>query len=115
MISAFSRAAVSPAECLQENRAVYREAAVHAAKFVQAELYDEARGVLYRNYRQGRGANEGFAEDYAYFIAGLLDLYEATFDERWLRWADRLQQTMDERFLDEKAGGYFNSAADDSS
>lgn len=115
MISALARAAISPADCLRENRAIYRDAAVRAAEFVRTRLYDESRGVLYRNYREGRGANEGFAEDYAYFIAGLLDLYEATFDEAWLRWADRLQQTMDERFLDEKAGGYFNSAADDAS
>jgi uncharacterized protein YyaL (SSP411 family) len=115
MISALARAVVSSAPCLRDRRPAYREAAIRAAKFVAAELYDESRGVLYRNYREGRGTNEAFAEDYAYLIAGLLDLYEATFDETWLRWADRLQQTMDERFLDEKAGGYFNSAADDPS
>ncbi|MCC6415226.1 MAG: thioredoxin domain-containing protein, partial [Opitutaceae bacterium] len=115
MISALARAAVSPAVCLQGFAKTYRGAAVRAAEFVRAELYDEDRGVLYRNYREGRGANEAFAEDYAYFIAGLLDLYEATFDDRWLQWADRLQQTMDERFLDGQVGGYFNSAADDAS
>ncbi|MCF7688269.1 MAG: thioredoxin domain-containing protein [Cephaloticoccus sp.] len=115
MISALARGAVSPAGCLAEQRESYRVAAVRAAEFVQRELYDESRGMLYRNYREGRGANEGFAEDYAYFIAGLLDLYEATFDDRWLQWADRLQDTMDRLFLDEKAGGYFNSAAGDAS
>ena len=115
MISAYARGAISAATCLAEKQDAYREAAVRAAVFVQRELYDESRGVLYRNYREGRGANEGFAEDYAYFIAGLLDLYEATFEFRWLQWADRLQETMDSLFLDEKAGGYYNSAFGDSS
>lgn len=115
MISALARAAVAPADCLADQQQKYRRAAIEAAEFVRRELYDEDRGVLYRNYREGRGANEGFAEDYAYFVAGLLDLYEATFEERWLEWADRLQETMDRLFLDESAGGYFNSAADDPS
>jgi uncharacterized protein YyaL (SSP411 family) len=115
MISAFARGAVSPAECLADKREFYRESAVRAAEFVRRELYDEDRGVLYRCYREGRGANEGFAEDYAYLVAGLLDLYEATFEVRWLQWAERLQQTMDALFWDEKDGGYFNSRADDAS
>ncbi len=115
MISAYARGATSVASCLASEQDAYRAAAVRAAEFVQRELYDESRGVLYRNYREGRGANEGFAEDYAYFIAGLLDLYEATFEIRWLKWADRLQETMDRLFLDEKAGGYFNSAVGDPS
>lgn len=115
MISALSRGATSTADCLADRRSTHRLAAARAAEFVQRELYDESRGVLFRNYREGRGANEGFAEDYAYLIAGLLDLYEATFEIRWLQWADRLQETMDRLFLDEKVGGYFNSAAGDES
>ena len=115
MISALSRGAVSSAECLADKREFYREAAVRAAEFLQRELHDDSRGVLYRCYREGRGANEGFAEDYAYLIAGLLDLYEATFEVRWLQWAGRLQQTMDSLFWDEAGGGYFNSAASDAS
>jgi hypothetical protein len=87
------------------------QAAIRAAEFIERELHDAARGVLFRCWRGGRGASEGFAEDYALLIAGLLDLYEATFDARWLRWAERLQQTMDALFWDESGGGYFNSAA----
>ncbi|MES1167312.1 MAG: thioredoxin domain-containing protein, partial [Pseudomonadota bacterium] len=87
--------------------------ATRAAEFLQRELYDPARGVLYRSYREGRGAVEGFAEDYAFLIQGLLDLYEAGFELRWLQWAERLQRTMDAVFWDEGGGGYFNSAAGD--
>ena len=93
----------------------YAASAVLTAEFIERELYDEKRGVLFRSYRVGRGASEGFAEDYAFFIQGLLDLYEATFELRWLRWALRLQEKMDALFWDERNGGYFNSAAGDTS
>jgi len=91
----------------------YAVAAIAAAEFIERELYDGPRGVLYRSFRGGRGASEGFAEDYAFLIQGLIDLYEATFEQRWLRWALRLQETMDALFWDEESGGYFNSAAGD--
>ena len=115
MISALARASVSAAGCLSEVGGTYCMAAVRAAEFIERELYDASRGVLYRNYRDGRGVNEAFAEDYAYLIAGLLDLYEATFDPRWLHWAEALQQVMNELFWDPEFGGYFNSRADDAS
>ena len=111
MISALARGAAVPAESLAAGREAHRAAAVGAAEFVQRELWDDARGVLFRAWREGRGAIEGFAEDYAYLIQGLLDLHEATFDLRWIRWAERLQTKMDELFWDDAHGGYFNSAA----
>ncbi|HWA10620.1 MAG TPA: thioredoxin domain-containing protein [Opitutaceae bacterium] len=87
--------------------------AIRAAEFIRRELCDPARGVLYRSHCGGRGTVEGFAEDYAFLIQGLLDLYEASFDLRWLQWAEQLQQTMDAAFWDEARGGWFNSAAGD--
>ncbi|MEI6862096.1 MAG: thioredoxin domain-containing protein, partial [Verrucomicrobiota bacterium] len=57
------------------------------------------------------GGTEGFAEDYALLAAGLLDLYELTFDAHWLRWAARVQAKMDALFWDEVEGGWFNSVA----
>ena len=111
MISALARAAAVPAESLSDRREAYLAAALKAAAFVRSELFDEARGVLFRSWREGRGTIEGFAEDYAYFIQGLLDLYEATFDVAWIQWAERLQAKMEELFWDDAGGGYFNSAA----
>jgi hypothetical protein len=113
MIGALARASTSTAPCLAEGRAIYLEAASRAAEFLQAELFDADRGVLHRCWLDGRSAVEGFAEDYAQLIAGLLDLYEAGFDHRWLQWAEQLQRTMDRLFWDEAAGGYFNSADGD--
>ena len=55
----------------------------------------------------------GFAEDYAFLIQGLLDLYEATFSIAWLEWANELQSIMDRLFWDDKEGGYFSSAEGD--
>jgi uncharacterized protein YyaL (SSP411 family) len=109
MISAFARAA----QVLDDD--VYFEAATLAAKFLRAELYDVSRKVLFRNYREGRSAVEGFADDYAFVIAALLDLYEASFDVDWLRWATELQETQDQLFFDEAHGGYFSGAGNDPS
>ncbi|HSY53723.1 MAG TPA: thioredoxin domain-containing protein, partial [Opitutaceae bacterium] len=88
-------------------------AAVRAADFLQRELFDEKSGVLFRAWCGGRGATGGFAEDHAFLVQGLLDLYEASFDVRWLQWAEQLQEKMDGLFFDTARGGYFNSRADD--
>jgi len=109
MISAYARAA----QVTGASR--YVEAATHAAKFIRANLYDESRKILFRNYRNGRSDIEGFADDYAFVIQGLLDLYEASFDVEWLRFAVELQETQDRLFFDEKNGGYFSTSGKDSS
>jgi uncharacterized protein YyaL (SSP411 family) len=70
---------------------------------------------LYRSYREGRSDIEGFADDYAFVIQGLLDLYEASFDIEWLKLATELQETQDRLFFDEKQGGYFSTSGKDKS
>src|SRR6266849_6204584 len=109
MISAFARAG----EALDEPR--YLAAATAAAGFIEANLYDAKAGRLKRRYRAGEAAIEGFLDDYAFFIQGLLDLYEASFDVRWLEWAVRLQEAQDQMFWDAKAGGYFTTTEKDPS
>ncbi len=89
----------------------YCRHAARTAEFLRRELYDESTGLLYRSHREGRNGIAGSAEDYACLVQGLLDLYEAGFDDRWLRWADQLQTKMDDLFGDD-AGGYYNSPAD---
>jgi uncharacterized protein YyaL (SSP411 family) len=110
MISAYARSA----RVLDEPR--YLEIATRAAKFLQTKLYDPSRKILYRNYRGGgRSDIEGFADDYAFVIQGLLDLYEASFDVEWLKFAAQLQETQDRLFFDEKNGGYFSTSGNDES
>jgi uncharacterized protein len=109
MISAYARAA----QILDEPR--YLETATGAAKFVRANLYDEKKKLLFRSYRDGRGNVEGFADDYAFVIQALLDLYETSFDVGWLKFALELQETQDRLFFDEKNGGYFSTSGNDKS
>ena len=108
MISAFARVA----RALDD--ASYLETATRAAEFIRANLYDESRQVLFRSYREGRGEVEGFADDYAFVIQGLLDLYEASFEIRWLKFALELQGQMDPLFWDNENGGYFTVTGHDS-
>jgi uncharacterized protein YyaL (SSP411 family) len=109
MISAYARAA----QVLDEPR--YLEAATRAAKFQRANLYDEKNKLLFRSYRDGRSAVEGFADDYAFVVQGLLDLYEVSFDVEWLKLATQLQETQDRLFLDAKNDGYFTTSGKDAS
>jgi uncharacterized protein YyaL (SSP411 family) len=54
---------------------------------------------------------DALLEDYAYLVQGLLDLYEASFDVKWLSWAARLQTRQDALFGDAKEGGFFSTTA----
>jgi uncharacterized protein len=108
-ISAYARAA----QVLDDSR--YLEIATRAANFLRGNLYEEKRKLLYRNYREGRSEIEAFADDYAFVILGLLDLYEASFDVEWLKFANELQETQDRLFFDDKSGGYFSNSGRDKS
>jgi uncharacterized protein YyaL (SSP411 family) len=107
MISTYARAA----QVLGEPS--YAATAERAAAFLREKLRDPATGQLAHSYRAGGRDDRGFAEDYAFLIQGLLDLYEATFDIRHLDWATELQERQNELFWDATAGGYFASAAGD--
>jgi uncharacterized protein YyaL (SSP411 family) len=109
MISAYARAA----QVIDEPR--YLEIATRSANFVRTRLYDPSSKILYRSYREGRSNVEGFADDYAMVIQGLLDLYEASFDVECLKFAIQLQEIQDRLFFDEKNGGYFSNSGRDES
>jgi uncharacterized protein YyaL (SSP411 family) len=91
------------------------EIATRATSFLRRNLYDEKSKLLYRNYRKGRSDIAGFADDYAFVIQGLLDLYEASFDVDWLKFATELQEAQDRLFYDDKNGGYFSTSGKDES
>ena len=88
----------------------YREAAEEAARFVLDTLYDEGAKTLQRRYRDGEAGLEAHLEDYAFFVQGLLDLYEAAPDIRWLTSAIGLTETLIDRFWDAEAGGFFETS-----
>jgi uncharacterized protein YyaL (SSP411 family) len=87
----------------------YLAAAIQAAEFLQGRCWNGQ--ALAHRYRDGEAMAQGFLEDYAYLIEGLISLYEAGFEERWLLWARDLQKTQDELFWDAVHGGYFVSTA----
>jgi uncharacterized protein YyaL (SSP411 family) len=105
-ISALARAA----QVLDEPR--YRQAAQRTAGFIESRLYDRKSNLLERRYREGDVAIDGMVEDYAFLIQGLIDLYKASFDIKWLTWAVRLQEQQDALFWDSRRGGYFATRAD---
>ena len=107
MISALARAS----QVFEEPR--YLTAAESAARFVQVKLYDSKKGHLRRRYRAGETAVNGFVDDYDFLVQGLIDLYEASFDVRWLSWAIQLEGKQDELFWDSKNGGYFTTSGAD--
>jgi uncharacterized protein YyaL (SSP411 family) len=89
----------------------YKEAAEKSAKFILATLVRKDGRLLHR-YRDGEAGILGTLEDYAFFIHGLIDLYEATFKEEYLKEAKRLTEDMIKLFWDEKEGGFFFTATD---
>lgn len=107
MISGFARAY----QILEDKNDL--NAARKAADFIKQNLYDQKHKTLLRDYRQGAAKIEGYSDDYAYLIQGLLDLYEACFDQSYLDWAVELQDTYDRLFWDNTSGGYFSTSGKD--
>ena len=109
MISAFARAGA----VLQDEG--YVSAAVRAAEFLRDHLWERSQRRLFRSFRQGRSNIEAFADDYAFTIEAMLDLYQSTFEIESLKFAVELQEIMDELFWDAGNGGYFSTTGHDPS
>jgi len=111
MLAAFARAArVLPSA---DARSHHLHTATKAAEFLKGTMWDASRNVMKRRYRAGEAAIDGYSEDYAYLIFGLLELFQAGGEARWLEWARLLQQRMDELFWDQEHGGWFNTTGED--
>jgi uncharacterized protein len=99
MLRSFAEAARSLA------RHDYRLAAVKAADFVLTRARREGR--LLRSYKDGGARLSAYLEDYAFVTEGLISLYEATFDPRWLEEAIGLASLVVDLFTDEQGGGFY--------
>ena len=108
MIAAFARAARVLA------RASYLAVAQKAARFIKRRMWNETSRTLLRRFRAGEAAIEGYAEDYAYLMWGLLELFQSDGDPAWLEWALTLQRRQDELFWDDD-GGWFSTTGRDPS
>ena len=110
MIAAFARAARTLV-----GAAGYLQDAQRAARFVHDRLWQPSTGTLLRRYRDGSAGVDAYAEDYAYLVFGLLELFQADGDPTWLEWAMTLQTRQDELFWDANDGGWFSTTGKDES
>ncbi len=90
----------------------YLKKAQDAALFLHKHLYDGQKKILYRRWREGHRQALGIADDYAFVVQGLLDLYESDFNPEWISFAAELNSVMLERFYDTHKGGFFMTAVD---
>ena len=88
----------------------FAKAAAKAADFILNNVRRDGR--LLRTYRAGKARLTGYLNDYAFLTAGLINLYEATFDPKWLREAETLTDTAIEYYYDQKGGAFFFTAND---
>ena len=96
----------------------YRQAALRNAEFVLGAMAQPSDGEgqpegeirLFRTYKGGRAHINAFAEDYAFYADGLISLYEATFEPRWIASARGLTATLLGHFWDSVNGGFFSTS-----
>jgi uncharacterized protein YyaL (SSP411 family) len=91
------------------NKPGYAEAADKAARFVLGHMRDDKKQLFHR-FREGELAITAQANDYAFFIYGLISLYQTTFDLTYAEEALVLQEQMLEDFWDDEKGGFFSTA-----
>ena len=87
----------------------YIDGAMKAADFLLL-VHRTPEGTLLRTSRQGRAHLDGVLEDYAYLAEGLIDLYEACGQERYLIAALQFGERMVDSFRDEEQGGFYTTA-----
>ncbi len=104
MISAFARAGLALA------RPDFVERAARAADYLLR--VHRASGRLLRSSMDGVARHAGLLEDHAFLAAGLVDLFEATGEARWLGEARALHEELEARFADRDNGGYFRTPSD---
>ena len=116
MIAAFARAARVIQGLAGDGKTAgepYLQAARRAASFIHDRMWNADSKTLLRRYRDGHAEIDGYAEDYAFLIFGLLELFQADPDPQWLNWAVALQRRQDELFWDGENGGWFSTTGQD--
>lgn len=99
MISAHARAGLILGD------STYIDRAVKAANFILEHLYIQNR--LYRIYKDHQTKQIAFLDDYAFMIAALIDLYEASHNINWLEKAIELDTILEKHYEDKENGGFY--------
>jgi uncharacterized protein YyaL (SSP411 family) len=88
----------------------YVAAAVRNAEFLLGGMRRDGR--LLRTWKAGQARLKGYLEDYAMVAAALVDVYEATFERRWLDAARGLADDMLRLFWDDTLEGFYDTGHD---
>lgn len=83
----------------------YLQAAKKAQIFIENNLYSNMQ--LYTSYRDGKRSERGFLDDYAFYIAALIELYNSTLEKGYLDKAEQFCEEAAKRFYDNENGGFF--------
>ncbi|MCL0043981.1 thioredoxin domain-containing protein [Dehalococcoidia bacterium] len=94
------------------SRQDYRQVAVINASFLLGTLRQQSDGRLLRTYKDGKAKLNGYLEDYAFLIDGLLALHEATLDPYWLKEAHSLADAMLDLFWDDNEQSLYDTGRD---
>jgi uncharacterized protein YyaL (SSP411 family) len=89
----------------------YATAAEQAAEFILTKMV-ASNGRLYHRYRDGEVAVQAFLDDYAFFVWGLIELYETTFNPKYLELARDLTKEQIKRFWDAEKNAFYFTADD---
>ncbi len=90
----------------------FREQALRTARFILGELL-RSDGGLWHRWCKGEAGINGFLEDYSFTIEAFLSLYEITFDEAWLKWAQKFADYAYAHFYDPASGLFFFTSSID--
>lgn len=85
----------------------YLSAAVNAQRFIENNLCNDTR--IYTSWRDGKRSENSFLDDYAYYIAALIELYNTILDSSYLEKAEKFCEEAVRCFLDNKNGGFYLS------
>lgn len=91
----------------------FLKSALNNARFLTSNAISK-NGAITRNYKNGKSTVPGFLDDYAFVISAFIDLYEATFDEKWLIKANEIAAYTQEHFFDPSSQMFFYSHNDHS-
>lgn len=99
-------ASMAEAACVFSRQDYFAAAVANGSFLLNSMIRD---GQLKHTYKDGKSRIDGYLEDYALVIHGLLALHQATFTGEWLRKAVRLAEVMIENFWDEPTGALYDT------
>lgn len=101
MVSAFAQAYTAT------GTEKYRVNAVKSLEFLDNQFFDRQSGAAFHTWKNGAARITAFLEDYAFLIAAMIDVYQITFEEKWLNRAAEITELVIRLFYDPEDGLFF--------